>query len=55
MEQIVILNSQQIKTYFVRFLQPIHLNWRSYNFLNQFIMYEIYLIYMSSEYVLILF
>jgi len=25
------LNSQQVKTYFVRFLKPIYLNWRIYN------------------------
>ena len=28
----ITLNPQQVKTYFVRFLKPIYLNWRIYNF-----------------------
>ena len=36
----------------MKFLELIFLNWRIYNFKPVFIVYEVYLSYMSSEYVL---
>jgi hypothetical protein len=51
----ITLNSQQVETYFVRFLKHICLNWRIYDFKPVYYVWNVFDLYMSSEYVLITF